>query len=526
MAYDFPNAPALGQEVIAPLGAAYQWDGSCWRPFPGVPAGNAYMQLSGGVMTGPLTLAGNAVGSLDAVPLQQVNAIVGNYLPLTGGHVTGTLQVDGAVQANTTLSMTQPAPTGADVGQVFATNDVVSGSLAWNAYSFGGSWRTVATGPSATATAQPTGLFFSVAPAVAAGAVPALTTRLDLRNDVALAEVAGNLVASSATSPAIGVTNTAVSVTSGIYAPSAARPLSFGILSATGAVTTQLGYFDSGGNLTVTGRETVGGQGIQYANYSGSHTHAFSWDGSFVNGIVDGSNVGQLASVSWTQSWVNGQGYATNSYVNSTFATNSNLSSNYATQSWVNGNFKPIGAYTPNQNVDSGSSPHFFDLFAYSIRTTSTSSDYFAFWVSGGCYIRMDNTYDYGPIGYASDERLKRDILPSELDCLDVLRRVELKRFLWKDDDAPQVPVGFTTQQLATVLPALVNAQPKDMPPLAEGAVHYESVNHNIMLAVIVGALQQLDRRLAAGEEPHGHRTTQRPTSRARHASHDDAHRG
>lgn len=30
MPFDFPNAPAMGDEVISPTGQKYQWDGEKW----------------------------------------------------------------------------------------------------------------------------------------------------------------------------------------------------------------------------------------------------------------------------------------------------------------------------------------------------------------------------------------------------------------------------------------------------------------------------------------------------------------
>jgi Chaperone of endosialidase len=61
----------------------------------------AYLSLAGGTMTGSLTLAGNAVAPLQAVPLQQLNSAVGAYLPLVGGTLTG--QLNGTTETLTGL---------------------------------------------------------------------------------------------------------------------------------------------------------------------------------------------------------------------------------------------------------------------------------------------------------------------------------------------------------------------------------------------------------------------------------------
>lgn len=48
-------------------------------------ADTLYVRLDGSTMTGSLILNGNAVNQLGAVPLQQLNAALDNYLPLAGG---------------------------------------------------------------------------------------------------------------------------------------------------------------------------------------------------------------------------------------------------------------------------------------------------------------------------------------------------------------------------------------------------------------------------------------------------------
>lgn len=95
-----------------------------------------------------------------------------------------------------------------------------------------------------------------------------------------------------------------------------------------GALTTAGGISCPGvanftGALTSSGGFAISGNGIQYTLGS-SNSIGFSWDGSFIVGHVDGTNTGELA-----------------------------------TTGWANGAFKPVGAYTPNQNVDNNSSPTF-----------------------------------------------------------------------------------------------------------------------------------------------------------------------
>ena len=70
----------------------------------------AYLPLTGGSLTGPLTLSGNATQALHAVPLQQANTLVMAYLPLTGGSLTGPLTLPGnATQALHAVPLQQVA---------------------------------------------------------------------------------------------------------------------------------------------------------------------------------------------------------------------------------------------------------------------------------------------------------------------------------------------------------------------------------------------------------------------------------
>lgn len=80
-----PAVPTAGQALV--------FNGTVWIPTN--PPAN--LPLSGGTLTGPLVLSGNAVAALNPVTLQQLQA---NYLLLTGGTVTGALTVNGALTAN------------------------------------------------------------------------------------------------------------------------------------------------------------------------------------------------------------------------------------------------------------------------------------------------------------------------------------------------------------------------------------------------------------------------------------------
>lgn len=66
---DFPNYPGIGDEFFG-----FTWDGVRWiaRGTTALP----WLPLTGGQMSGPISLAGNAAMPLEAVPLQQVQTLV------------------------------------------------------------------------------------------------------------------------------------------------------------------------------------------------------------------------------------------------------------------------------------------------------------------------------------------------------------------------------------------------------------------------------------------------------------------
>jgi hypothetical protein len=88
MAIDFPNAPTVGDSYTDPVsGITWYWDGEKWAYTPGASVG--YLPLTGGTMTGDIILVGDANAPLEPVSLQQLNAGLGLYLPLSSPIVTG-----------------------------------------------------------------------------------------------------------------------------------------------------------------------------------------------------------------------------------------------------------------------------------------------------------------------------------------------------------------------------------------------------------------------------------------------------
>jgi len=108
-----PDSPFLrlaGGIMDGPLTLA----GNATQPLQAVPlqqvnstaAGGPFLPLGGGAMGGPLTLAGNATQAFDAVPLQQVNSAStgGPFLPLGGGTLSGPLMIGTGASATTAIT--------------------------------------------------------------------------------------------------------------------------------------------------------------------------------------------------------------------------------------------------------------------------------------------------------------------------------------------------------------------------------------------------------------------------------------
>jgi hypothetical protein len=89
--------PGIAGQVVN-NGDVVIWDavGSIWELIRGGPltvaeADAMYLQLVGGTMTGPLLLAGAPTVDGEAANKNYVDGLVGQYLPLTGGMLTGTI---------------------------------------------------------------------------------------------------------------------------------------------------------------------------------------------------------------------------------------------------------------------------------------------------------------------------------------------------------------------------------------------------------------------------------------------------
>ena len=87
----------------------------------------------------------------------------------------------------------------------------------------------------------------------------------------------------------------------------------------------------------------------------------------------------------------------------------------------------------------------------------------------------------------SSDIRLKKDITDSQVDALEVINRVKLREFTWKDDGVRQ-KIGVVVDELEELDPLLSVGGGED----ENGEPIYKSVNNLLMISYLTKAVQQL----------------------------------
>jgi len=87
----------------------------------------------------------------------------------------------------------------------------------------------------------------------------------------------------------------------------------------------------------------------------------------------------------------------------------------------------------------------------------------------------------------SSDIRLKKDITDSQVDALEVINRVKLREFTWKDDGVRQ-KIGVIVDELEELDPLLSVGGGED----ENGEPIYKSVNNLLMISYLTKAAQQL----------------------------------
>ena len=158
----------------------------------------------------------------------------------------------------------------------------------------------------------------------------------------------------------------------------------------------------------------------------------------------------------------------------------------------VNGNFVASGTGTIGSTlVASGG----INCGSTGIAYTGLDPDRIAFrYISLSNFGLFINGVSVGTIyTLASDERMKKNIGKAEGDALDELRRIDLVSYDMLDKGKTHVGVGFSAQQIESIIPEAVVSNPRHMEDDGETVL---SVNSAALLARCIGAIQQLAARI------------------------------
>lgn len=584
-----PEAPQDGQ-IYGRNGVGHTW--------------TTVLPLSGGLMSGPLTLAANASQALQAVPLQQVQSIAAGYVPLTGGvTVTGPLTLTGG--ASLTLRGNAAAPLEAtplqQVQSIFAgyaplANPVFTGdpqaptpattdndtSIATTAFVksvMGGylpSTGGVATGPIGVVTVPPAGglagsLYAqAVVPGnigfnayINAGATgwihqgtgAAATYNFDPATNqfnwyTAPNDVAGSPapLTSRAYLNARGDFQTQARISAGLTIPTDSYSQT---LFSTIASVSQIGmglYLSGTGATWMHSAAAAGGvfyydgAAAQFAwfdapsgaaNSPAPLTMALMTLGTTGNLSVKNNiylanldAAGNVVSRSGVMQSFGGRIISVNNGINpsvtcwdATAGTAMGLWHGYGSLLFgaMDGGGNPISNL---MSLNSAGTLYMYGAFGISYPNSFNAgggSEAFAFqWnkfpqpQNNRVSVSVNNGAAWYPLAYeTSDERLKYDIGPSTFDCLKALRALSLRQFRWKDvadpaklqeatqsPDHPLNPVGLVAQEVVGIFPEAVHPGETGTEKIGQAW----SLNTTLLMATLIGAVQQLAGRLEAVE--------------------------
>jgi hypothetical protein len=461
----------------------------------------AYVNTSGDTLTGPLLLSRDPLGATEAATKRYVDSLIGasgvvsfngrqGAVTLTTNDVT---QVVDAVYVNVSGDTMTGSLTAANLyapsGEVHCVNVMASGGLFYIASGYylqrgsDGAWRFVEGGT--------------------------INSTLD---------TAGNLT-----------------VRGGLYGA---------YVHSTGDIRADSTLWAGGSGYNAWGSQIAGVLG------GGAYWIGFNWDGTNVPAYANGAYACTLVSSTWVSNNFYPAGTSDGRYlykggdtctggltvngrlrtadavmcVSGVFYVADNPAY-YLARNSNDGNWRFVENNTINFTVapggDASNRGNFYttelhaagNSFVPNICTTATANpDNWSWFVSGGwLYQRWSGNSDIG-IGNPSDERIKHDIAPCRVDCLDLVCRIPLHEFRYRkmahgipgdaDPDAELIPVGFVAQRVADVFPSGVMGHGVVAPKRLDGrdSMLLMSIDANRMMAALVGSVQQLTARVEAIE--------------------------
>lgn len=105
--------------------------------------------------------------------------------------------------------------------------------------------------------------------------------------------------------------------------------------------------------------------------------------------------------------------------------------------------------------------------------------------------IRFSDTAPNAEFASASDERLKENIMPTDIVGLDIINNINLIKFDWIDRNRPSQDIGYIAQQVKEVYPSMVSKD-KD---------GYLMVGDSCLIPILVKSIQELHNRVSELEE-------------------------
>ena len=90
-----------------------------------------------------------------------------------------------------------------------------------------------------------------------------------------------------------------------------------------------------------------------------------------------------------------------------------------------------------------------------------------------------------------------RSLLALSCRCSGACAALRPKKFRWNADDSPGV--GFLAHELQQVVPEAVTGEPDEVNP--DGSIQPQQVDHSRLVVFLVGAVQELLKRVEVLEE-------------------------
>ena len=141
--------------------------------------------------------------------------------------------------------------------------------------------------------------------------------------------------------------------------------------------------------------------------------------------------------------------------------------------------------YTAENALSTTSSKRYL-LGSYSTASMATTS------TNANCYMSSGNIY--ATAFYASsDARLKDNIGDPELDYLEIIDKINLREFTWKNDEEKNYNIGIIAQELKEILPERYS---KEFVGEPESADDYFTIGENKFIYLALGAIKDQQKEI------------------------------